>query len=512
MDRLTESKFGLEAVSRSSEFRLGLLARRAGLLTLASWLKHGTRNRLCIRVEGAGGAGSAGGEVTIESIHSNGHEPSLPWLMIDAPGGELRDCSGGAYGKVLRLPAGSVLRAQVSGEPAVVVRHNCSPVKVHVSLNGREEVVELPPGDGTCTIMPARTPMHKAVAKRVVEVPAASEFQKAFIAEAKKKQWKTVAVHTPRWLGVTHSTRILFEGCYPVPNTPEQWPSHVTEGELERHAETLLEAGPDHVVFSGGDEVHFRLMELLRKRRPDMRFDLVFHGNFAQLNDPYTYSLFKMWGDAVRAGKVREFVTVKKGGDEALRAGGIASRHLVNYVPGEVMAPPRIEGEGTHVGIWFSGTIFKSANPMIAALPLVPGAVLHSAGLGEQGDELAGYLGVKRGFTSGSTIPKAELEKRIRGTHLSLYVTSAECSPMLPLESLQLGVPCLIGPCCHLFEDNAFLHERLVVPYPDRPEVIAKYAARAVAERGAIIEEWARYAPQYNARAQELVRRFLSGT
>jgi len=41
--------------------------------------------------------------------------------------------------------------------------------------------------------------------------------------------------------------------------------------------------------------------------------------------------------------------------------------------------------------------------------------------------------------------------------------------------------------------------------------VIARYAVRAIEEREAIIAEWARHAPQYNAHAQELVRRFLRG-
>jgi hypothetical protein len=49
------------------------------------------------------------------------------------------------------------------------------------------------------------------------------------------------------------------------------------------------------------------------------------------------------------------------------------------------------------------------------------------------------------------------------------------------------------------------------VPYPDRPEVIAKYAARAIEEREQVIAEWSRCAPQYNAQAKELVKRFLEG-
>jgi hypothetical protein len=107
-------------------------------------------------------------------------------------------------------------------------------------------------------------------------------------------------------------------------------------------------------------------------------------------------------------------------------------------------------------------------------------------------------------------ILQERLYQEIRSTHVSLYVTFSECCPMLPLESLQQGVPCLVGPVSHLFEDDDFLRERLVVPCPDRADMIAAYAQRAVSEREEIIAAWARYAPRYNAAAQERVKRLLA--
>jgi hypothetical protein len=82
---------------------------------------------------------------------------------------------------------------------------------------------------------------------------------------------------------------------------------------------------------------------------------------------------------------------------------------------------------------------------------------------------------------------------------------------MLPLESLSVGTPAVIGPTSHLFEDEAYLHERLVVPYPDRADVIARHIRRALDERAEIVARYAQYAPSYNARARESVRDFLRG-
>lgn len=89
--------------------------------------------------------------------------------------------------------------------------------------------------------------------------------------------------------------------------------------------------------------------------------------------------------------------------------------------------------------------------------------------------------------------------------HLNLYVTLSECSPMLPLESLAVGVPCLFGPNSHLFEDHAYLHSRLVVPYPDRSDVIAHMIKQALAEREQIIAEYIVYAPKYNRYCRQLL-------
>jgi hypothetical protein len=106
-------------------------------------------------------------------------------------------------------------------------------------------------------------------------------------------------------------------------------------------------------------------------------------------------------------------------------------------------------------------------------------------------------------------LPQREMLEAMRSTHVSLYTTFSECCPMLPLESLHQGVPCLTGPSSHLFEDDAWLFSRLVVPFPDRAEVIAKYMRRAVDERHEIMERYRAYVLGYNARAQESVRQLV---
>jgi hypothetical protein len=93
--------------------------------------------------------------------------------------------------------------------------------------------------------------------------------------------------------------------------------------------------------------------------------------------------------------------------------------------------------------------------------------------------------------------------------HLNLYVTLTECAPMLPLESLSVGVPCLMGPSNYYFDDHDYLRERLIVPQPDDAGLIAHYMQRALEERSDIIAAYKKFAPDYKRLAMQSLADFV---
>ena len=58
---------------------------------------------------------------------------------------------------------------------------------------------------------------------------------------------------------------------------------------------------------------------------------------------------------------------------------------------------------------------------------------------------------------------------------VNLYVTVSEASPMVPLESIVAGVPCLVGPSANLYDSDPVLKNMLVVPNIDRPDIISNH-------------------------------------
>jgi hypothetical protein len=106
-------------------------------------------------------------------------------------------------------------------------------------------------------------------------------------------------------------------------------------------------------------------------------------------------------------------------------------------------------------------------------------------------------------------IPQTDMPAFLASNTINLYVTLSECAPMLPLESLAEGVPCLFGPNNHFFSDHPYLRSRLVVDIPDSETRIAEYARTAIEERHKIITEYREYARGYNLRAMKSFDDFL---
>ena len=81
---------------------------------------------------------------------------------------------------------------------------------------------------------------------------------------------------------------------------------------------------------------------------------------------------------------------------------------------------------------------------------------------------------------------------------------------MLPIESLSVGVPCLIGPGSQLFRDHDLLRRLLVVEEPYNPGLIAEMALAAVSRRSELLSAYRGYNAEVEERASAALARFLA--
>ena len=108
----------------------------------------------------------------------------------------------------------------------------------------------------------------------------------------------------------------------------------------------------------------------------------------------------------------------------------------------------------------------------------------------------------------GKPMPRKELLRRMAGNDLNLYVTFTECAPLIPLESLELGVPCLTGNNHHYWEGTE-LGEYLIVDEADDVNKIHDKMEKCVANREKILRLYREWKKEYDVEARKSVEDFL---
>ena len=320
---------------------------------------------------------------------------------------------------------------------------------------------------------------------------------------------KPIALYVPRWKGVAMSTRCLFEQTLAFPSVADGHPDDVCSHDIERYAEALLRSGGRHFVVSGGDLFWIEIIRRVHKLDDTIRFDLLWHSNFAQMGEPHDWKLWSAWLSVLRDGTVRKVGVVKEGYDTFLRTMGIDAIFVPNVIPTKFSTRGR--GDSSSVGLWLSGSsnYRKPVYPSLLAISKVGRYSLQGAGLGRVGMRLASRLGIRVGQVSCEPVNPNLLYRGILSTCVTLYVTLSECSPILPLESLALGVPCLVGPSSHLFREHEFLRHSLVVSNPLDPSEIAHKLEAAHANSSLIIDAYQKYAEAELAKAQDAIAYLL---
>ena len=106
-------------------------------------------------------------------------------------------------------------------------------------------------------------------------------------------------------------------------------------------------------------------------------------------------------------------------------------------------------------------------------------------------------------------VEREQLLKRMAKNKVNLYVTFTECSPMIPLESFELGVPCVIGNNTDFFK-NSKLNEMVVVKEEDSIDEIYEKINFAIEKKDEIMELYRQWKKEYSKEVIRLKEEFLN--
>jgi hypothetical protein len=345
-------------------------------------------------------------------------------------------------------------------------------------------------------------PQRPIAPPAAVKKPGFSEEEESFI-ERIRKNGGPVSILNPEWRGIRSSAQELFTENYFINDT-------LTPETALHYSDLLTEAGCPALVIQGFPLTYRYLVEAFHAKSPRIPIFAVWHGSFLQSGEEINWTGFRSIVNYCRRGMIYKLGFVKKGMAEVVGKMGIRTGFVMNFVRDIPEGPSKTKNDGLcRIGIWnIKPDWRKQPYAMIAAASTLDNVELHISGADHRTMEMAELLKVKARITP-DAVPQDQIRRRLAEMDVNLYVTLSECAPMLPLESLSAGSPCLIGPTSHYFEDADYLHSRLVVPYPDKAFVIAEYTKQALEERDRIVHEYIPYARQYNEKARESLKRFM---
>jgi hypothetical protein len=355
-----------------------------------------------------------------------------------------------------------------------------------------------------------KTPVSK-LAKNIETTPAITTTISGSQFTREDEQWlslqggnpQPLSLNNPDWRGILASAKELFENIYTIPD-------NLDKDGAQYFARLFKEAKCPSITIQGFPKTYTHLIQAVRKLLPKLPIYVIYHGNFYHMREDYDWSILQTIKKLHAEGDITKIGFVKKGMAEIMTAAGVRSAFIMNRVrqiPASASIPLQ---NGFHIGIWGQPdwSWKKSPYAMLASLKLVPGSIGHVYNVSPRAKQFGNLFSIPAEYTL-EAVQQSQVPETLAQMHLNLYVTLTECAPMIPLESLSVGCPCLLGPTSHYFLDHEFLHQRLVVPYPDDAETISRYANRALAERAEIIHHYQNYAPDYNRRALQALAEFL---
>lgn len=317
------------------------------------------------------------------------------------------------------------------------------------------------------------------------------------------KDKEYIAIHNGEWFGVTSATKELFK------NTVDCRELYRNE-DIKRVGDAILENNIKQVIFSAMSIGDSDLAIYLKERNNDIKIKSFWHGSHSQIMDYYGWARNIEIINLHREGVIDVMGTCKKSLINFYDNEGFNSCFITNKVTTDVKPVKKDKNKKEIViGLYAAkcDDWRKNMYSQMAAISMIDNAVIDMTPLNDEAEAFAKLIGVKIQGEKKS-IPRDELLKRMSKNDVNLYVTYSECAPMLPLESFEMGVPCISGNNHHYFKDSE-LENYIVVKNEESPEEIKNTILNCIKNEDRIKKMYKEFKDNNLKESKEAVEKLL---
>lgn len=311
-----------------------------------------------------------------------------------------------------------------------------------------------------------------------------------------------LVMHNPSWLGVTNATIELFDNRVRCGEL-------LRKKDIDKVTKAILESNVKQIIFSamavGWKEIAINIKQI----NPNIKVKVFWHGSHSQVSEPYGWSRNIEIIELHKQGIIDVFATCKESIINFYKNEGYKTMLIKNNVCLSEKISGQPPKEKIKIGIYAASPDDwrKNMFAQLAAVSLIPGAVVDLVPLSPDVTRIAKEFGLT---VEGSdhAIPRNELLQRMANNTMNIYVTFSECAPMMPIESFEVGVPCIAGNNHHYFKEHE-LEKYLIVKNEESPVEISKQIKNCLDNREKVMKLYKEWKKENDALSKKSVEDFL---
>ncbi len=256
-----------------------------------------------------------------------------------------------------------------------------------------------------------------------------------------------VVFFNPTWLGVANSTKGLFENIVPLEQV-------FGNKNIKKIAEAVVNNNIKTAIFSQIVDGWIDVIKEIKKMNNDINIKVIWHGNCYEYFSDYTWNLNKEVMTLYKEGKITSFGFVRSIMYEFYKKVGFKSYYLqnnVNLKDIEIIdkkSSKYLEKKNLNkikVGIYNADSReLKNIYTALSAIKLLGNGIADVVPINSGAKEFCSIIELETESIDGY-IPTKELLERIQYNDINIYPTFTENAPMFPIESFDVGIPCLVG-------------------------------------------------------------------
>ena len=323
------------------------------------------------------------------------------------------------------------------------------------------------------------------------------------IQEIKNEEY--ITFYNKNWMGVTSATKELFENLVDCGEL-------YRKKDIKRISNAILQKNVKQIIFSSF-AIGWRDLTIdIKKHQKNIKIKTFWHGSHSQILDAYGWNRNIEIIELHTKGYIDVMGTCKKSMLNFYQSQGYNACFITNKVsniPQKLNANKKAEKE-TIIGIYAAkcDDWRKNMYSQMGAVSLLENAIIDMVPLNEQAKEFANHYGIRiQGVET--PISREKLMERMAKNDVNLYVTFSECAPMLPLESMELGVPCITGNNHHYFKGRD-IEKYIVVNNESDVEEIKEKIIKCKENKDEIIKKYQKFSQENLKESRKNVKEFLN--